>query len=53
MKYQLTWLCANCYKQKCAELGQEIEIKTIRNLFVSLCGCGKLGEHLVDLPVTE
>jgi hypothetical protein len=23
MKYQLTWLCARCYKQKCAELGQE------------------------------
>jgi hypothetical protein len=52
-KYQLTWLCDACYEAMCAELRQEIEVKTIVNIFQSPCAkCGELAARFVDVPVT-
>lgn len=52
--YRLGWVCEECYTLLCELSGQELETKTITNLFQAPCSlCGRAGTRLADLPKAE
>jgi hypothetical protein len=51
MAYKLVWVCDNCYKRLCLEIGKGIEVYTVANVFQALCNCGELATSLIDWTV--